>query len=46
MRDRAEDPDPPGGVLDDRKHYVESKCPVSFWFALADLDDRQEGWRW
>jgi len=37
---------PAGAVLDEYQNYVESKCPVSFWFALADLDDRQEGRRW
>src|ERR1700683_1437698 len=29
-----------------RRDSVESKCPRLSWFALADLDDRQESRRW
>ncbi len=36
----------PGVQFNDGGHYVESKCPLLFWFALTDLDDGQEGWRW
>src|SRR5271168_215552 len=33
-------------AVDNRRHYVESKGPLSFGFALANLDDGQEGRRW
>ena len=46
VRGDAAEVHPAGAVLDEHQHYVESKCPFLSWFALADLDDRQEGRRW
>ena len=41
MRGCTQDPDPPGGVLDDRQHSVESGLSLLTVFALPRVDDRQ-----